>query len=87
MFELSLGKILQKDCAGWVLQYEQEFIRGPELEEEPFGQRRWGRRKGRESMKKHDVLEDHLAELSIPSQSVWWCTCRRQGQEVDQTGA
>lgn len=29
VFELSLGKILQKDCAGWVLQYEQEFIRGP----------------------------------------------------------
>ena len=26
-----------------------------------------GSSKGRESMKKHDVLEDHLAELSVPS--------------------
>lgn len=29
VFELSLGKILQKEYVGWVLQYEQEFIRGP----------------------------------------------------------
>lgn len=29
VFELSLGEILQKGYVGWVLQYEQEFIRGP----------------------------------------------------------
>ena len=33
-----------------------------------------GRSKGRESMKKHDVLGDHLADSSVPSWSIWWCS-------------
>lgn len=67
MFELSLGEILQKGYVGWVLQCEQEFVRGGPNWMKSLLSRGDGSSKGRESMKKHDVLEDHLAESSVPS--------------------